>query len=157
MASTPDRRDACILAWPFERRDDTRVPDRDHIGEASGVVSVLVVDDQPPFRAVAQTVVSVSRGFEVIGEAESGEAAVGAAVELCPSVVLMDINLPGMSGIEATRRILAEQPHVVVILLSTYDERSLPADAATCGAARYVHKEDFGPAVLREIWDEVAR
>lgn len=157
MASTPDRRDACILAWTFERRDDTRVSARDPVAEPPGVVSVLVVDDQPPFRAVAQTVVAVSHGFEVIGEAESGEAAVGAVAEMHPSVVLMDINLPGMSGIEATRRILDEQPDTVVILLSTYDERSLPADAATCGAARYVHKEDFGPAVLREIWDEVGQ
>ncbi len=131
--------------------------DRDHVAEPPGVVSVLVVDDQPPFRAVAQTVVAVAHGFGVIGEAESGEAAVGAAAETHPSIVLMDINLPGMSGIEATRRILDELPDTVVILLSTYDERSLPADAATCGAARYVHKEDFGPAVLREIWDEVRR
>lgn len=131
--------------------------DRDHAAEPPGVASVLVVDDQPPFRAAAQTVVAVSHGFEVIGEAESGEAAIGAAVEKHPSVVLMDINLPGMSGIEATRRILDQLPDTVVILLSTYDERSLPADAATCGAARYVHKEDFGPAVLREIWDEVSQ
>ncbi len=116
--------------------------------------TVLIVDDQPPFRAVARTVVSVTPGFDVLGEVESGEAAVVAASVTCPSVVLMDINLPGISGVEATRRILAEQPDVVVVLLSTYDERSLPADAATCGAARYVHKEDFGPAVLRGIWDE---
>lgn len=131
--------------------------DPDHVAEPPGVVSVLVVDDQPPFRAVAQTVVAVSPGFEVIGEAESGEAAVATAAEFHPSVVLMDINLAHMSGIEATRRILDENPETIVILLSTYDERSLPADAATCGAARYVHKEDFGPAVLREIWDEVNR
>ena len=131
--------------------------DPDHDSEPPGAVSVLVVDDQAPFRAVARTVVAVSHGFEVIGEAESGEAAVDAAADMHPSVVLMDINLPGMSGIEATRRILDERPDTVVILLSTYDERSLPADAATCGAARYVHKEDFGPAILREIWDEVGR
>ena len=128
-----------------------------HDAEHRRAVSVLVVDDQPPFRAVAQTVVAVSPGFEVIGEAESGEAAVSTAAEMRPSIVLMDINLPGMSGIEATRRILDGQPQIVVVLLSTYDERSLPADAGTCGAARYVHKEDFGPAVLREIWDEVGQ
>ena len=128
-----------------------------HGAERPGVVSVLVVDDQPPFRAVVHTVVAVSPGFELIGEAASGEAAVSAATRTRPSVVLMDINLPGMSGVEATRRIVEERPDTVVILLSTYDERSLPADAATCGAARYVHKEDFGPALLREIWDEVGR
>jgi two-component system, NarL family, invasion response regulator UvrY len=68
--------------------------------------------------------------------------------------VLMDINLPGINGIEATRQIVAANPDIKVILLSTYRADDLPADAATCGAARYVHKEDFGPAVLRETWDE---
>jgi DNA-binding NarL/FixJ family response regulator len=155
VASTPDRRDACILVPRIERCEDVSVSDTHHCVDPAGPVSVLVVDDQPPFRAVAQTVVAVSHGFEVIGEAESGEAAVTAATTLHPSVVLMDINLPGMSGIEATRQILDERPDTVVILLSTYDERSLPADTATCGAARYVHKEDFGPAILREIWDAV--
>ncbi|MFN8053554.1 MAG: response regulator transcription factor [Acidimicrobiales bacterium] len=120
--------------------------------DQTGPVTVLIVDDQPPFRTVARTVVGVTSGFEVIGEAESGEAAVDAVAELHPQLVLMDINLGGITGIEATRRIVAAAPETVVILMSTYDESALPADAATCGAARYVHKEDFGPAVLREVW-----
>ena len=66
----------------------------------------------------------------------------------------MDINLPGINGIEATRRITTARPETVVILLSTYDADSLPGDAASCGAARYVHKEDLSPVVLREVWDE---
>ena len=66
----------------------------------------------------------------------------------------MDINLPGINGIEATRRIIEARPETVVILLSTYRADDLPADAGTCGAAAYVHKEDFSPAVLREIWDD---
>ncbi len=115
-------------------------------------VPVLIVDDQPPFRAVARTVVSVADGFEVVGEADSGEAAVDQAATLHPAMVLMDINLPGIDGIAATRRILDTDPNVVVVLLSTYDVESLPADAADCGAARYVHKEDFSPAVLDEVW-----
>ena len=133
------------------------MPVHDHRAAPTGVVPVLIVDDQPPFRAVARTVLSVAPGFEAIGEVASGEEAVTAVDEIHPSVVLMDINLPGMNGIEATRRILDAHPDTVVILLSTYDERSLPADAATCGAARYVHKEDFGPAVLREVWDAIGR
>lgn len=118
------------------------------------VVPVLIVDDQPPFRTVARTVVGVAAGFEVVAEAESGEAAVEMAALHHPRLVLMDINLPGINGIEATRRIVAEHPDTVVILLSTYTADDLPADAATCGAARYVHKEDVSPAVLRQIWDE---
>ena len=77
-------------------------------------MSVLIVDDQPPFRTVARTVVGVAPGFEVIAEADSGEAAVDAAAASHPAMVLMDINLPGINGIEATRQILAADPATVV-------------------------------------------
>ena len=117
-------------------------------------VGVLIVDDQAPFRAVARTVVQLAAGFSVIGEAASGEEAVELAASLHPSLVLMDINLPGINGIEATRQIVAAAPDTVVIMLSTYRADDLPSDAADCGATRYVHKEDFGPAILREIWTE---
>lgn len=122
------------------------------MGEDSAV-RVLIVDDQAPFRSAARAVVSVSRGFEVAGEAESGEDAVTQADALSPGLVLMDINLPGINGVEATRRITAAHPETMVILLSTYAAGDLPADARTCGAAAYVHKEDFGPALLRDLWD----
>jgi two-component system, NarL family, invasion response regulator UvrY len=115
-------------------------------------VAVLIVDDQAPFRAAARTVISVTPGFEVAAEADSGEAAVDLAASAPPDLVLMDINLPGMNGIEATRRILAAAPGTVVLLLSTYDASDLPADAASCGATAYVHKEDFSPDELIEIW-----
>lgn len=117
---------------------------------------MLVVDDQAPFRAIARTVVSMTPGFEVVGEAESGEQGVAMAADLASQVVLMDINLPGINGIEATRRIVASMPSAVVILLSTYGDKDLPAGASTCGAARYVHKEDFEPAVLAEVWESRA-
>jgi len=117
-------------------------------------VSVLIVDDQAPFRAAARTVIKVAPGFEVVGEAESGEDAVAQAEALQPGVVLMDINLPGINGIEATRQITAARPDAVVILLSTYGADDLPADAKDCGAAAYVHKEDFGPSVVRDVWLE---
>ena len=135
------------VALTHERRDgetaDISTP---------GDVSVLIVDDQAPFRAVARTVVDLVAGFVVIGEAASGEEAVTMAADLHPALVLMDINLPGINGIEATRRIVAAAPDTVVMMLSTYRADDLPGDAADCGAARYVHKEDFGPAVLRETW-----
>lgn len=115
-------------------------------------MGVLIVDDQAPFRAVARTVVDLVAGFVVVGEAASGEEAVAMAADRHPALVLMDINLPGISGIEATRQIVAAAPETVVMMLSTYRADDLPSDAATCGAARYVHKEDFGPAVLLETW-----
>ena len=111
-------------------------------------VSVLIVDDQLPFRMAARSVVGVTPGFEVVGEAKSGEEAVEKVAALHPQLVLMDINMDGISGIEATRRITAEYPDTKVILLSTYDAEALPADATTCGAVGYVHKEQFGPDVL---------
>jgi DNA-binding NarL/FixJ family response regulator len=117
-------------------------------------VSVLIVDDQLPFRAVARTVIGLTAGFEVAGEAETGEQAVTLAVAQPPDLVLMDINLPGINGIEATRRIRAAHPGVAVILLSTYSEADLPDDAREVGAIAYVHKEDFGPALVRELWQQ---
>jgi two-component system invasion response regulator UvrY len=114
----------------------------------SSPVGVLIVDDQAPFRRAARAVVTATPGFEVIGEAESGEEAVDLADDLGPGLVLMDINLPGINGIEATRRISAAHPEVVTVLLSTYREEDLPTGAGDCGAAAYVNKEEFGPAVL---------
>jgi len=116
-------------------------------------VSVLIVDDQLPFRAVARTVIGLTDGFAVAAEAESAEQALATVEANPPDLVLMDINLPGMNGIEATRRVRESHPETSVILLSTYSEADLPADARTCGAIAYVHKEDFGPALVRELWD----
>ena len=119
---------------------------------ADPATTVLIVDDQMPFRMAARSVVGVTPGFEVVGEAKSGEEAVEQVAALHPDLVLMDINMDGISGIEATRRITAEHPDTKVILLSTYDAEDLPADARTCGALGYVHKEHFGPDVLVDMW-----
>ena len=115
-------------------------------------VRVLVVDDQAPFRRAAEAVLMMTDGFEVAGNAESGEEAVELADSLSPQLVLMDINLPGINGIEATRRITAAHPEIYVVLLSTYNLDDLPSDARTSGAMCYVHKEEFEPALLEEIW-----
>jgi DNA-binding NarL/FixJ family response regulator len=121
------------------------------IGDGGGV-SVLVVDDQRPFRMAAEAVVKATPGFSVVGEASSGAEAVAAAANLGPDLILMDINMDGMNGIEATREIVTAHPDVTVVLLSTYDESDLPGDARTCGATAYVHKERFGPDELERIW-----
>ena len=114
---------------------------------------VLVVDDQTPFRLAAKAVVRRAEGFEHVGDAATGEEAVERVDELTPDLVLMDINMPGINGVEATRQLLASRPSTVVFLCSTYALADLPTDAATSGAVAYVNKEALGPAVLRELWD----
>ncbi len=117
-------------------------------------VTVLVVDDQRPFRAAAAAVLRRAERFELAGEADSGERALELAQQLRPDLVLMDINMPGIGGIEATRRLLAAAPSTVVFLCSTYQRDDLPADAATSGAASYVHKEELRPALLDQLWEQ---
>ncbi|MDP9074880.1 MAG: response regulator transcription factor [Actinomycetota bacterium] len=116
------------------------------------MISVLVVDDQPPFRLAAKAVVRMTPGFELSGEAASGEEAIDKVDALLPDLVLMDINMPGINGIESTRRLVASHPDLKVILLSTYTPDDLPADADDCGAAGYVNKDEFGPQVLQSLW-----
>jgi two-component system, NarL family, invasion response regulator UvrY len=114
-------------------------------------IDVLIVDDQEAFRAAARTVVAASRGFSVAAEAASGEQAIELATAIAPDIVLMDINLPGINGLQATSQIVSASPHVRVLLMSTYRVEDLPADARDCGATAYVHKEDLSPALLREF------
>jgi DNA-binding NarL/FixJ family response regulator len=122
----------------------------DHVASSH---SVLVVDDQTPFRLAVKAVLRRLAEFELAGEASSGPEAIEMADRLEPELVLMDINMPQMSGIEATREILAAHPGTVVILCSTYDVRDLPAEASTSGAASYVNKERLGADLLRSLWE----
>ena len=116
-------------------------------------VRVLIVDDQEPFRMAARLVVEATDGFDVVGEAETGEESVEMARELSPDLVLMDVNLPGINGLEATRRILGDRSGpVVVLLLSTYEEDEYAPRAAECGAAAYIPKAAFGPDRLEAAW-----
>jgi DNA-binding NarL/FixJ family response regulator len=114
--------------------------------------SVVVVDDQAPFRQAAKAVLRRLTGFEFAGEASSGREAIELVDTLRPELVLMDINMPDMGGIEATRRIVSAHPEVVVFLCSTYDVEDLPPGAAGSGASAYVNKERFGAEVLRRLW-----
>ena len=118
-------------------------------------VQVLIVDDQEPFRLAARLVVEATDGFEVAGEVETGEASVEAAREPSPDLILMDVTLPGISGLEATQQILAEprsKPPVVVLVLSTYETAEYAPRAAEAGAAGHIPKSEFDPVRLEEAW-----
>jgi DNA-binding NarL/FixJ family response regulator len=121
-------------------------------------VRVLIVDDQEPFRQAARAVVELTDGFEVAGEAETGEEAVDLARELEPDLVLMDVNLPGIDGLEATRRILnGSAGRVVVLMVSTYEADEYAPRAAEAGAAAYIPKSEFEPDRLSEAWAAAER
>jgi DNA-binding NarL/FixJ family response regulator len=117
-------------------------------------VGVLTIDDQAVFRDLARLVLSTTPGFESVGEMSSGQEALDAIDELKPQLVLVDIRMPGMDGIETARRISAASPDTVVVLISIEDPIDLPSAAGASGAAALVRKQDFGAALLRDLWAE---
>ncbi len=131
----------------------------DSSGPCEQDVTVLVVDDQLPFREAARSVVDRLRGFEVVAEADSGETAIAMVESLHPQLVLMDIKMggldgvEGMDGIEATAEITARHPDTMVVLVSTYELSDLPPTARTSGARAYINKDDFGGRLLRRLWE----
>jgi DNA-binding NarL/FixJ family response regulator len=104
-------------------------------------VSVLLVDDQALFREGLRTLLSVEPGLEVLGEAANGEAAVQQARRLRPQVVLMDLRMPVLNGVEATRRLRIEAPEARVIVLTTFDDDEEVFDALRAGAVGYLLKD----------------
>ena len=113
---------------------------------------VWVVDDQASFRLATAATVAATEDFVMAGECETGESAIELLRDGGPGIVLMDIHMPEMGGIEATRRIRAAHPDLMILLMSTYDEEDLPAEAADCGAAAYLHKEHLSPDLLTRLW-----
>ncbi|KQW45182.1 hypothetical protein ASC77_20635 [Nocardioides sp. Root1257] len=115
-------------------------------------VRVLIVDDQEPYRRAMASVVAATDGFAVVGTATTGEESLVAVTEQRPDLVLMDVNLPGMDGIEAAQRLTADPDGPVVVLLSTYDADQV--DLAGSGAAAYIAKADLGPDRLSAAWSD---
>ncbi len=118
-------------------------------------VKVLIVDDQAAFRSAARDVVAATVGFEVVGEAASGEESVAAARRLHPDLVLMDIRLPGVDGLEASRQIRSERDEVTVFLLSTYDEEQFASRIGMSRAAAFIPKSAFSSDSLMTTWGAV--
>jgi two-component system, NarL family, invasion response regulator UvrY len=115
-------------------------------------VGVLAVDDQSIFLDVARDVVAATPGFSWVGGATSGEEALDAVRELEPELVLMDVRMPGMDGIETAGFISERHPDVVVVLISSEESRAIAPAIEASGAAALVPKREFGPAMLRRLW-----
>jgi len=113
----------------------------------------VTVDDQAVFRRAAEMVIDASPGFELAGEAASGEEGIGVVEELRPDLVLVDVRMPGIDGVETARRLAAMRLEVVTVLISASGTSCAPG-ASKCGAAALVEKRDFRPSLLRRLWDE---
>jgi DNA-binding NarL/FixJ family response regulator len=125
--------------------------------DARMTVRVLIVDDQEPFRLAARMVVEATDGFEVVDESATGEDSIEKARSLEPDLVLMDVNLPGINGLDATRKILeGSSARTVILLLSTYEEDEYAPRAGECGAAAYIPNAAFSPERLESAWTAAA-
>jgi DNA-binding NarL/FixJ family response regulator len=104
------------------------------------------------FRGIARDVIAATPGFESVGEAASGEEALRAVDRLDPRLVLLDVRMPGMDGIEVARRLRASHPETLVVLISVEDSIDFPSAAKLGDDVPLVRKQDFGPRLLRELW-----
>lgn len=130
-----------LVASPVGGGDDRR-----------SAIGVLTVDDQPVFRHVMRTLVDATPGFEHVGAAASGPEGIAAAGELHPDLVLLDVRMPGMDGIETARHLRTVVPEAVVVLVSLDEPANIETLAAGCGAAAYVRKQDLSPSALTGLW-----
>jgi two-component system invasion response regulator UvrY len=120
-------------------------------------VRLVVVDDHQPFRVAVGEVVAATSRFRLVGEATSGEEALGVVEATGPDLVLMDVRMPGIGGVEATRRLVHRHPGLVVWLVTADVTSALGALADACGAAVVLDKRDVTPRRLRELWDSCGR
>jgi DNA-binding NarL/FixJ family response regulator len=117
----------------------------------SEAIGVLIADDHPLFRDGLRSMLATVDDLELLGEAETGEHAVELALSLQPDVVVMDIQMPAVNGIEATRRITADSPHVGVLVLTMFEDDDSVFAAMRAGALGYLLKGSAQDEILRAI------
>ena len=116
-------------------------------------IGVLVVDDQNVYCQLARDILRKDSQFSVVGEAYDGQQALDVVEELRPDVILMDVEMPGMNGLEATYLIRNKHPEVRVVLVSAYDEREYGRLASRVGAIAFIPKKDLSGAALAQVLD----
>lgn len=119
-------------------------------------VKLLIVDDHDLMRTGLSRILNDVDGFEVIGEANCGESALKMSRELLPDVILMDVKMPGIGGVEATRRLVAVNDHVKVIVVTSCDDQLYPSRLLQAGAAAYLTKKAQPDEVIKAINKVVA-
>src|SRR5215469_7856059 len=112
---------------------------------------VLIADDHPLFRHGIQALLNTTPDLEVVGESRTGEEALALAATLQPDVILMDIQMPGVTGIEATRHILHTSPHIRILMVTMFEDESSVFTAMRAGARGYVLKDTEKVELLRAI------
>lgn len=117
----------------------------------SGNMTILIVDDQPVFREVARALLERDGDFDVVAEAGDGADAIAMVGEIHPDVVIMDIQMSAMSGIEATRKILSEHPDANVILTSMTAESEYTRLVTEIGALAFIAKRNLNAMSLRSV------
>ena len=115
-------------------------------------VTVLTVDDQPVFLEAARALIASTPGFTLAGEATSGAEAIRAVERLQPDMVLLDVRMPGLDGIETARWLSANGSNAVIVLVTGHDVEDVHTLAEHAGAVALVVKERLRPALLRELW-----
>jgi DNA-binding NarL/FixJ family response regulator len=113
--------------------------------------TVLIVDDHPVFRGGLRALLASTDGIEVVGDAASGHEAVTLAAELRPDVVVMDLHMPGMNGVEATRELAVRAPDVRVLILTMFEDDESVFAAMRAGASGYLLKDAEQDDVVRSI------
>jgi DNA-binding NarL/FixJ family response regulator len=119
--------------------------------ERSDPVTVLVVDDQEIFLRAARQLIAATPGFSQAGQAASGAEALELAATLRPDLVLIDVRMPDMDGIETARRLLASDPEAIVVLISLDEIRDVPS-VTSVGVAAHVRKQGLSTRTLQRIW-----
>ena len=114
-------------------------------------ISILLVDDHMVLREALRALLRTEPDLEVVGDAENGRQAVELAAQLQPDVVVMDIAMPQLNGLEATRRITKESPHTKVLILSSYSDDKFVLDLVEAGAVGYVLKQTAAPEFIKAV------